>query len=154
MQLFLNILTILAFIMSAITWIVTALRHSIFLTVELKDYAKWFNNVVQLFLYIQNNSASPITVSGISILYDGKKFPCELVPKKLRTEDGIVTRSTPMFPLNFAGLQGTMYFFEFVNCPDIELAQGKTIDFEIYTNRGRLKKSVTLGPQDRYFRLH
>ena len=44
-------------------------------------------------------------------------------------------------------------FLMFLNCQDIELIPGKTVDFEVYTNRKVLKKSLILSQPDHYFRL-
>lgn len=147
------ILSVLAFIMSFVTWVVHAFQHSTRLSIKNIDYRVWPGDIVQLFVYIQNNSVAPITISGLSILESGRKFPCELVSKKIRSENGIVTRSTPNFPLNFSSSQGSMYFLEFVHCPGIALAPNKTVAFEIYTNRGCLKKFSVPGQQGRLFRL-
>ncbi len=82
MQLFLNFLTILSFIMSAATWLLTAYSRSIRLSCSVSDYRKYDQGVLQLFLYIQNNSEKPMTISGISLIIDNQKYPCELVEKK------------------------------------------------------------------------
>lgn len=147
------LLSLLAFIMSSITWIVHAFQHSTRFTVKVIDFIVRPNNVVQFFMYFQNNSLLPITVSGISYIESDKKYPCELTPKTLRTVNGVVTRSTPAFPLNFAPSQGSMYFLEFINCPGNSLDPDKMADFEIYTNRGRLNKSAVLVVHDHIFRL-
>ncbi len=106
-------------------------------------------DVMQFFIYIQNQSHSSICISSISIRYDKKEIYCELVPKKIRGKGDELIR-TPMFPLNISPLQGGMYFLEFVYCPKISLDPGKILDFVIHTNRGPLKKSVTLGDKSHY----
>lgn len=146
------LLSLLAFIMSSITWVVHAFQHSTHFSVQVIDFVAYSDNIL-FFLYFQNNSSSPITVSGISYITPDKKYPCELVPKVLRTEHGIVTRSTPNFPLNFAPSQGAMYFIDFRYCPGNSLDPDKMVDFEIYTNRGRLNKSVALASREHLLRL-
>ena len=119
---------------------------------QILDYSSHLN-VVQFFMYIQNQSRSPICISCISLQLDDKEISCELIPKKIRGNDTNLI-CTPSFPLNLSSLMGVQYFFEFVNCPDISLASGKTISFVIYTNRGALKKSVKLGDTSRYLHIN
>ena len=114
--------------------------------------SRYVFQVAQFFIYIQNQSNSPICISSISICYDEKELFCELIPKKIRGKDDLLICS-PMFPLNLMPLQGGLYFFEFINCPKISLEPGRTLDFVIYTNRGPLKKSVTLGKPSHYLHI-
>ena len=144
MQNLLNLISILAFIMSSITWFCTALNRSIKFSIEVKDYVE-YRNAVQFYLYMQNNSGRPITVSGISIIYNDQNFPCRMLPSLLRSQGQNPVITTPFLPVNFAPHQGSCYAFEFLHCPEIGLIPGKTVDFEIYTNRKVLKRSVVLG---------
>lgn len=142
-----NILGILGFILSALMWLYTYIKNRIHLVVEIKDYTKVFQRVVQLYLYIQNNSEKPLTISEISIFHTQKTYPCVLLPKKIRgIGDSLIT--TPMFPVNLSPHEGILLPFEFLNCQDIELVPDKTVALEIYTNRKMIKKSVTLGQPD------
>lgn len=138
-----NLFAILGLILSASLWIYNRYQHRIALKIEIKDYVKALGHVIQFFLYIQNESDSPITISGMALTYKNEKFFCELLPKKIRgTKDSLI--KTPMFPINLAPQQGVLLPFEFLNCQDIELTPDKKVDFEIYTNRKLLKKSLTL----------
>lgn len=123
-------------------------RH---IDMHILDYSSYLH-VVQFFIYIQNQSRSPICISCISLQLDGQEISCELIPKKIRGNDPNLI-CTPFFPLNLSPLMGVQHFFEFVNCPDISLASGKKISFAIYTNRGVIKKSVTLGNTSRYLHI-
>lgn len=118
------------------------------ISIEIFDYTKVYKTV-QFFMYVQNKSHLPICISCISIIYDDKKYPCELIPKKIRGTGEDLIR-TPQFPLNLTPQYGIHSFFEFVNSPDIELTLGKNVDFLIYTNRGVLKKSVVLPEKSHY----
>lgn len=118
------------------------------ISIEIFDYTKVYKTV-QFFMYVQNKSHLPICISCISIIYDDKKYPCELIPKKIRGTGEELIR-TPQFPLNLTPQHGIHSFFEFVNSPDIELTPGKNVDFLIYTNRGVLKKSITLPEKSHY----
>lgn len=148
MQNFLNLLSIIAFVMSLITWICTAINKSIRLSFEIKDQAKRHGSIVQLFLYIQNNSGRSVTISGLSIVTSSKKYPCDFLSKTIRTRDEQVIVQTANLPVNFAPYQGMCLAFEFLDCQDIELTPGKTIDLEFYTNRQVLKRSLILCPED------
>lgn len=142
-----NILGIIGFILSALIWIYTYRKNRVLLDVEIKDYTKVFGRVVQLYLYIQNNSGSPLTISGISIVHNEKKYPCVLLPRKIRgTGEDLI--KTPMFPINLSPHEGILLPFEFSNCQDIELALDKTVALEIYTNRKMIEKSLILGRPD------
>lgn len=152
MQNFINALSILAFIMTSISYILAIYNKSIRLSVSVKDYAKKFLDIVQLYLMFQNNSSKPITVSGISIIDNGAEHHCELVPKLIMTIRDDVVRSTPQFPINLGPYQGLLLPFEFLNCPNIELAPDKKVELRIYTNLKPLTKSVVLGKQLYYLR--
>lgn len=138
-----NLLGILGFVFSGFLWIYTLYRNRTNLDIEIKDYSKAFGHVVQLYLYLQNNSDNPLTISGLSLIHKEKKYLCELLPKKIRkTGDSLI--QTPMFPVNLSPQQGVFLPFEFLNCQDIEIVPDKKIVLEIHTNRKKLKKSLTL----------
>lgn len=153
MQSFLNFLTILSFTMSVTTWILTAYNRSIKFSCSIIDFKKYSPDIIQFFIYIQNNSEKPMTISGMALVVDHKKYPCELVSKKIQSINGVVVHATPNFPLNFSPSQGRMEFIEFLHCPDIEASPGKMVELEIYTNRKALKRSLSL-PQSGLFFHH
>ena len=119
MQNLLNLISVLAFIMSSITWFCTALNRSIKFFVEVKDYAK-YKKSVQFYFYMQNNSGKPITISGVSIIYNNQNFPCKMLPSVLRGKDQRPLVTTPLLPVNFAPHQGLCHAFEFLHCSEIE----------------------------------
>lgn len=147
MDLALGIISILAFVMSLITWILNFISHRINAEMKIKDFVK-HRDVVQLYLYIQNNSGSPFTISGVSIVSNSGKHPCEPLSKIIRTRNDEVVIRTPYFPVNFSAYQGQCLALEFLHCPDIVLTPGKTVDLEIYTNRKILKKSLAVPQPD------
>ena len=144
MQSFLNVISVLAFIMSAISWICTAYNRSISFSVDIKDYCQT-GKCIHLYLMMQNNSGKPITISGISIVSGKEKFPCGILSKEIIGVDYIPSIETPTLPVNFAAYQGLALAFEFSQCSDIELAPDKTVVLEIYTNRKVLRRDVVLG---------
>lgn len=154
MQSILNLLTVLAFIMSATTWLLTAYNRSIRVSCNVIDFIKYDRGIIQLFMYIQNNSEKPLTISGMSLVIDCNRYPCELISKKIRTVNDVIVQATPNFPLNFSPAQGRMEFFEFLHCPDIEASPGKTVVIEIYTNRKPLKRLLTLPQSSPFYHHH
>lgn len=116
---------------------------------EILDFRTTYSPL-QLFIYTQNRSQTSITVSCVSILHEGHEYYCEMIPKKIRS----VAESciyTPEFPLNLAPLMGYQYFLEFVGFPEKSLAPCSTIVVLIYTNRGVVRKSLTLQDKAHYW---
>ena len=122
------------------------------LSVSVKDWNKPTPKVAHLFLLIQNNSSKPTIISGISILKTSQEYYCRLDSKKIITDHDVIIRATPQFPLNLFPHQGVLFAFEFLDCPDIELTENKTVDLQIYTNQKAIRKSVTLPKQSHYLR--
>lgn len=144
MQILLNLISIFAFVMSLITWIVSAIHHSIKMKFKIRDFDQPRKTAVQLCLLIQNNSSLPITISGISIIEAGQEYPCRMLSTPIVTDSGVdVVFSTPL-PLNLVGRQGTLAFFEFLGYQGTPLALGKKVELRIYTNRASLNRSLTL----------
>lgn len=119
------------------------------INIKILDFNQW-KHVFQMLIYIQNQSQSSICISCISIIYDDKEYPCELVPKKIcGTGENLVC--TPDFPLNLTPLFGYHYFLEFVNSPDASLTPGSMMSLLVHTNRGVIKKSVKLDDMAHYW---
>ncbi len=131
-----NVMAILGFCASAFLCVRVYINSRKNIAIKVVDYNK-HDHVVQFFLCIQNNSDKPLCIDSIEI---PNGVQCELIPKKITDK-----LSTPMFPLNLSGHQGSFYFLEFLYCADIELAPGKTIVFLVHTNRGQIETSLTLG---------
>ena len=145
------ILSVAGSLLGVINFIHTFISNRKNIDIKILDYTQ-INHVVQFFLYIQNQSASQICISSISIHHEGKHIFCELIPKKIRkTNDTLIC--TPMFPLNLAPLCGYQYFFEFLDCPNNLVAPEKTVEVVIHTNRGPIKKSVNLGDKSHYLHI-
>lgn len=147
-----NLLGILGFLMSAILFITHLLSRRKKIRIKVHDYTK-IRHVVQLFINLQNYSSSSLCIHSISLINDSSEFPCELLPKAIR-ESGHQLITTPMFPLNLSPHQGFQCFLEFLFCEDIQLVADKTLVLKIYTNRGVINKSVTLGNISHYLHMH
>jgi len=152
MQNILNVLTIITFISTAIGWVYVAINSSIRLHAEIRDHIKIQNRIIQLYIYFQNNSGKSITISGVSIMYKGKEHPCRISRAVIQSKGDEILLSATTTPINLSPYQGTCHVLEFLDCRDIELDQGKTLDLEIYTNRRRLKRSLVLPPPADVFR--
>lgn len=147
-QIVINIISILGFITSSFLVVNKFIANRKNITIKIHDYTS-YTEIKQFFLTIQNNSNLPICIHSFTLEYSEKTFYCELIPKKIRGDSDSLIKS-PMFPINLAPKQGFQCFLEFLNCEGIELAQGKTIVFQIQTNRGQLKRELILGPISYY----
>lgn len=147
----LNIMTIISFVVSGILGISKLLQSRKKLDIEIKDYKNIFN-VIQLYMFITNNSTNPISISSISLNSNGKSIQCELLPKKIRGKGNDLI-STPTFPLNVNPQESRNYFLEFLDCSDILLNEGTLLSLTIYTNRGMIKKDITLPHKSHYLHI-
>ena len=142
-QKILNILTIISFCVSIYLFVSKKISERRNIKISILDHAERATQVVQFFIYIQNCSNSPITISSICIVNSNKLYPCELLPKKIKGSGSDILK-TPMFPINFSPKQGHQCFLEFLYCEDVQLIAGKTVDLQIHTNRGVINKSLIL----------
>ena len=117
---------------------------------EILDFRATYQPL-QLFIYVQNQSKAPITISCVSIRYENHEYYCEVVPKKVRSIDDYFFY-TPDFPLNLTPLMGYQFFLEFVGFPEKALNPDSTVDVLIYTNRGVVEKFLTLHNRAGYWR--
>ena len=136
---------------TASSWIYTFLRSRKRVSLKINDYTS-HGHVIQFFINIQNNSSTPLYINSIILVHGNTRICCELIPKKIRKKGDDLLK-TPMFPLAFSANESCYYFLEFVNCPDIPLSSGKSLDFVIESNRGTIKKSVTLENTSRYLHI-
>lgn len=154
MQTLLNILTVFAFIMSTLTWIIGGLSRSVRISLEILDY-RTYQKSCKVYVRISNNSSFPIIVQSISIIDERGEHFCYLQPKLSRHE-GSLDFYTAEFPLNFSPVQGRQEYIEFRDFPDsepIQLVEGKTVEFRIYTNRWAIKRAETLGKESHYLHI-
>jgi len=116
------------------------------------DYVVYPNSAVQFFVHIQNRSLSPICIISFALFLNGKEVACELSPKKIRGAGSDLITSSP-FPINLAPKQGYQCYLEFIKCKNISLIPDKKVVFVIHTNRGPIKKCVTLGGISHYLHI-
>ena len=143
------LIAIIGAIGSISSWIYMAVANRKNVSFEIVDYASHFKEIKQLFVFLQNKSSIPIVITSIQFRLGNRQYPCELIPKKI-LEKADRVYSTPMFPINLSPHYGESFFLEFINCQDILLAPENTVYFVIYTNRGVINKSLTLGETSHY----
>lgn len=127
------------------------LAAKISFSIEVKDYEQRAN-ATQFFMYVYNESTSPLCVSRVFLLFSGQAFECELLPKLIR-KDQDQPYKTLAFPLNVHAGVGTLEFVHFLDVPDMQLAEGTTVHFEFHANHCRLRKSVVLPRRSHYLHM-
>ena len=148
-----NVITIVSFLMSLISFCSLAIRHSIRIRCELLDwrYVK-DTGIIQCFFHVENNSMLPLSVNGISFFHEETSYPCELTVKSVHTTPQGRTWPTSDLPAYLAEGQAYNLLLEFLHAEDISLAPGRTIDVVICTNRRSLRRSLSIPRQGRCFR--
>ena len=150
-QLVINVLSITAFVMSAFLSVSKFLSARRNIKIVIYDYSQPLGTV-QFFIHFQNMASSNVSIQSISIIENEREYPCELIPKKIRGSDSELLKSTD-FPIFLCPDQGYLCFLEFVSCRDIQLVPGKKVDLRIYSNRGPINRSVTLGNTSHYLHI-
>lgn len=153
MQIIVNLIAIASFILSASSWIHSVISRRIRLDFDVIDY-RTYRHSCKIYCCLTNSSSLPIVINSVAILINGVPFDCFLQPLVARRLQG-VCHYTASFPLNINAGEGLQKYIEYRYFPDdkpIQLTQGKTVAFQIRTNRGLLNKSVVLGPPAHYLR--
>lgn len=150
-QLVINVLSIMAFVMSAFLSVSKFLSARRNIKIVIYDYSQPLGTV-QFFIHFQNMASSNVSIQSISIIENEREYPCELIPKKIRGSDSELLKSTD-FPIFLCPDQGYLCSLEFVSCRDIQLVPGKKVDLRIYSNRGLINRSVTLGNTSHYLHI-
>lgn len=150
-QLVINVLSIMAFAMSAFLSVSKFLSARRNIKIVIYDYSQPLGTV-QFFIHFQNMASSNVSIQSVSIIENEREYPCELIPKKIRGSDSELLKSTD-FPIFLCPDQGYLCFLEFVSCRDIQLVPGKKVDLRIYSNRGPISRSVTLDNTSHYLHI-
>ena len=129
-QLLINVLSIMAFVMSAVLSVSKFLSERKNINVIIHDYSQPLGTV-QFFIHFQNMASSNISIHSVSIIENSHEYPCELIPKKIREFDSEMLKSTE-FPIFL--------------CPD-------QVVLRIYSNRGQINRSVILGNTSHYLHI-
>ena len=146
------LIAVLSFFMSSLSILIQFVNSRRKINFDILDHVYVpIHQVNQVFCLLQNNSSAAITITSISIHFE-KNYYCELFPKLIRKTPS-ATLKTPSFPIHLSAHEGIYCFLEFVYCGENQLAPGKKVDFQIYTNRGAVKKSVTLCETQYYLHM-
>lgn len=116
---------------------------------ELIDYAYRSQNVVQFLICVSNLSASPLTLTEISVF----GIICERMPKKIYGKPGEWNfRHTAEFPLCIPARSSKFYYLEFVDRHNgfPTLSPEKTVIFETRSTFQRKQKTVLLSSESHY----
>lgn len=145
-------LALIGFVGTVSGWIYFWLTTKRNIDLELFDYGVLGGSIAQFFIHFQNQSHFPICIISVSLLHDNSEICCELIPMKVRSIGEDLLR-TPSFPINLVGRQGYLCFLEFAGCGQIQLAPGNKVALSINTNRGRIRRSVTLSNTSHYLHI-
>lgn len=153
MQTVLNYITIITFISNAIMWSVLLFARSVRISIDVLDY-RTYNHSCKIYVRITNKSFLPIIINSFSIIEGNKEYMCYLQPVLSRNAYG-KQFFTADFPVNLSSCQGAQCYVEFrhfLNDEPIQLTEGKNLVLQIHTNRGPIKRDVTLGKKSYYLR--
>lgn len=117
--------------------------------IDVIDYVKGFERIVQLYICVTNHSSSPLAIK--EILINGVR--CELWPKAIRgKEDKWDFQSTPQFPLCIAPRHCQYAFIEFVSSElkDVSLKSGDKLCLKVQTSKKTEEKTILLGDTSHY----
>ena len=102
------------------------------------------NNIILFYLFFENRSRLPISITALSILLDGTCYPCRYQPEKVishqRTVGGKVVNSQDYYNINFpvqlSSLGSSSGYVLFVIPPEVLIPDSKTVTFQVSSNRG------------------
>ncbi len=148
----LALVSVLAFIMSSLTWIMAFVRQRKRVSIKANVYELRVD--VHIFhLSIENKSRLPIAISLISVSDARIRLECDIVPamvysKAIRVKDEIVEQrkyDSFSFPINIPALASVSGFLVFRDIQPNPKAFSTEVTFRLFSNRGRpVKKKLSL----------
>jgi len=151
----LAVISILAFIMSLLTWVHTWVCQRKRIRLSIIQYVQidcWHI----LFMSIENLSRIPISISTIyAITENGKCVACKLIPETVlditnRRGKEITSheiRKSAQFPISISSLGGLSEYVVFEDHQNIFPIAPTEAIFQVCTNRGRaMKMKLLIGP--------
>ncbi len=129
---------------TALSWIYTWLKSRKKLSIKVIKICKIKDNLI-MYISISNQSASPICIEGLNILFEGNAFPCSQLPtmvfKKESKHGDVVVSSkeylTIPLPINLSSSAGTSGYLAFDIPQDILQNMPKPLIVQVCTNRGK-----------------
>ena len=139
------IISIASLLISLSTYIYNALSKRKKISLSILEYSHACNES-QFFLAIENCSHLPVSISRIFINVDNTLYECKRIPTTVRTIErsnrGSVTIEeikTLPFPIALNSLGGLNGYVVFPKSPKISENQDTLVNFQLYTNRGKIK---------------
>lgn len=152
------IISIVSLLISLFTCIYNVLCKRKRISISILEY-NYRNDENQFLLSIENCSHLPISISRILVTIDNRLYECQKIPTvvkriehieypKIRIEE-ISSLSNPIALDSLGGLSG---YVVFPKSPEIFENQDTLVNFQLYTNRGKIKSLKV--PLDRNCCLH
>ena len=150
----LAIISILAFIMSLLSWIHMWLYQRRKLKISILKYYRIFNSHYFL-LSFENHSRIPILISRIKIIQENENNrQCSLtstvmIKSEIKRKNGDIERNsihTVKFPISIGSLSGTSEFIAFEENQDNHKDLPNELIFQVCTNRGKAFQTKFLLP--------
>ena len=143
------LIAVAGFFMSSLTWLKEFWSKRNALDLSIIDYKKYENGVVQFYIQFHNKSSIPASISKVDLELREKWYTCELEPKLIKKTVSNCAK-TPQFPIPVEPNSFYACYLEFLKIPNMQLAPGTVVSFQIHTSRGILTKSITLSSEEHY----
>lgn len=148
MNIVLDIISVLAFLMSSIIWIINIYQRCVNIEFKVLDFDKRENGVL-FFVSVINKADNSCSISSIQIMHKGNWITCELLPMSVHSFKGQKYYSAQM-PVNLPPRGGQSFYIFFQGMSDAPLNPGYMADYQIHTNRNPILKTETLPEQGHY----
>lgn len=142
-------IAVVGFVLSIYSTIKISIQNRESYKIEVIDYTKALERVVQLYICITNLSSSPLAIKEISL----NGVTCELWPKAIRGDENKWNfQCTPQFPICIAGRHCQYAFIEFVSSElkDVPLKSGDKLSLKVQTSKKTTEKTILLGNVSHY----
>lgn len=139
------IISIASLLISLSTCIYNALSKRKKISLSILEYYYGYGEN-QFLLSIENCSHLPISISRIFITIGNKSYECRKIPTVVRITKHIEEQnvkineiSTLPIPIPLASLGGLSGYVVFPKSPKVFENQDTLVNFQLYTNRGKIK---------------
>lgn len=141
---FLNVLTVMAFVMSLTSWIHTFINQRKRLSISVVACDKFDTRLVFLFFF-ENKSRLPISITRIKLCNNGKSVENEPVERLLFENTKTLGKEitdhhslySERFPISLGMLDSCSAYVVFADCQRVFEMIPTLLNFQVYTNRGK-----------------
>ena len=141
---FLNVLTVMAFVMSLTSWIHTFINQRKRLSISVVACDKFDTRLVFLFFF-ENKSRLPISITRIKLCNNGKSVENEPVERLLFENKKTLGKEitdhhslySERFPISLGMLDSCSAYVVFADCQRVFEMIPTLLNFQVYTNRGK-----------------